>query len=251
MNRHDVIIAGHGSGTPSVKYLDDYCKQRYNQNASNGVTKGLECVVRFLKTPDQEKAFHDNYSTLIGRNKYSQDLRQYVYTPNKNGIYYSDCSSSICHTYDRCGISGCKSYNTASMYYNGTPIPVRIVNGQIAEEDLPLLKVGDALLFRGNDPSRPKQIGHVESVFEIRGTGKWELLADGTWVYKENGKLLKNQWKVIDHHWYYFSDDCVMKTGWQMIGGKWYYLEESNNEHYQGACWRSDETGAQYRWYVE
>lgn len=44
-------------------------------------------------------------------------------------------------------------------------VPVKIKNGHITNPEI--LKVGDAILFVGSDPSRPKQIGHVEYIYSI------------------------------------------------------------------------------------
>jgi hypothetical protein len=47
-------------------------------------------------------------------------------------------------------------------------VPVKIKNGHITNPEI--LKVGDAILFVGTDPSRPKQIGHVEFIYTITST---------------------------------------------------------------------------------
>ena len=49
-------------------------------------------------------------------------------------------------------------------------VPVKIENGHITNPEI--LKVGDAILFVGSDPSRPKQIGHVEFIYTITSTAK-------------------------------------------------------------------------------
>lgn len=57
----------------------------------------------------------DKYATIIGRNFYNQNLRDYCFKKYKDGNYYSDCSSSISYSYkeadDSFGI-----LNTAGMY---------------------------------------------------------------------------------------------------------------------------------------
>lgn len=57
--------------------------------------------------------------------------------------------------------------NTAGIYNSNLfeTVPVTIKNGHILNPEI--LKVGDCILFIGNDPSRPLQIGHVEYVYEI------------------------------------------------------------------------------------
>lgn len=160
----DIICCGHGSGTPSTKNLASYNASRYAQVASNGVRKGLVCVRRLKGLNDPQK-FHDMYKTILGRNTYNQSLRQYVYK-KYNGRYYSDCSSSICATYQQLGID-ISLLNTAGMYESNLfeTVPIIVAAGNIMNPEL--LRVGDILLYAGNDPSRPKQIGHVEAVYEI------------------------------------------------------------------------------------
>lgn len=167
MTNNDITICGHGSGRPRLTILAEYAAQRYAQHAKNGKDKGIVAVRRLKKMTDQgRECFRDTYKKILGRNYYDQDLRQYVYTAYKNGCYYSDCSSSICATYAKIGYS-CPLYNTAGIYQSSIfeDVPVRIEKGQIANPEI--LKVGDAILFRGDDPSRPLQIGHVEAVYSI------------------------------------------------------------------------------------
>ena len=168
----DVTICGHGSGTPSLKNMQSYCAKQYSLFATNGVRKGLVCVRRLREmTDDGRIKFHDTYKTILGRNRYNQNLRQYVYTKNpKTGYYYSDCSSSICATYRKIGYTDVPLTNTAGIYENNDlfeTVAVKIKDGQITNPDI--LKVGDCLLFKGNDPKRPLQIGHVEAVYELHG----------------------------------------------------------------------------------
>lgn len=157
-----VVLAGHGSGKPSTKGMNAYCSSRQAQD------RGLVEVRRLDLTEAQRQQMHDLYATILGRNLYSQALRLYVYK-KYNGNYYSDCSSSICKTAEKVGISGVATLNTAGMHYNWKKVDdVVIKNGIIQNPEV--LKVGDALMFKGSDPSRPLQIGHTEMVYEINGT---------------------------------------------------------------------------------
>lgn len=163
-----IIIAGHGSGHPSTKGLASYNSSRYAQIASNGVRKGLVCVRRLKALTDEgRKRVHDKYAEIIGRNTYSQNLRQYVFTPY-NGTYYSDCSSSICATFNQAGYK-MELLNTVGMYYSDLfeDVPVVIAAGHVMQPEL--LRVGDILLYAGSDPQRAHvhQIGHVEMVYDI------------------------------------------------------------------------------------
>lgn len=249
MLRNEFVLCGHGSGTPTEKNMEQYCGNRHRLKASNGKDKGLVCVVRFLETEEQQQKFHNLYFSLLGRNIYSQEWRNYVYTM-RNGKYYSDCSSSGCHTYAKCGVNGVRDYNTAAMYYNGKKVDVRIVDGQIAEEDLPKIRVGDALLFRGNDPSRPEQIGHVEYIYRLpEEKEKWVQISNGEWTYKKpDGKLAKNEWLRINSHWYFFNDSCEAVKGYQVINEERYYFETSGD--YECALMHTNDRGALVLWEV-
>lgn len=168
----DITICGHGSGTPSTKNLATYSATRYAQVASNGVHKGIVAVKRHVNMSDELRAkFHDSYKTLLGRNIYDQNRRSYVYRKAKDGNYYSDCSSSGMATMrDKCCLNiGSWLLNTAAIYQSSMfeTVPVEIINGHIQNPEV--LEVGDCILFAGSDPSRPKQIGHVEYVYELPG----------------------------------------------------------------------------------
>ena len=172
MKESDITICGHGGGRPSTKNLKTYCSQRYVQTAPNGKHKGVICVRRLKKlTSDGRKKFAKKYSTILGRNIYSQNLRAYVYTKYRDGNYYSDCSSSGMATFKEIGYN-VPLLNTAGIYQSNLfeDVPVKIKDGHIQNPEA--LKVGDCLLFVGNDPSRPKQIGHVEYVYKIPSTKK-------------------------------------------------------------------------------
>lgn len=165
----DITICGHGSGNPSTKNMYTYNSQRYSSVASNGKRKGVVCVLRLKALTNSGRIkFHDTYKTILGRNIYSQDLRSYVYK-TYNGKYYSDCSSSICATFAKIGYN-VSLLNTAGMYYSSLfeKVPVNISNGHITNPEI--LKVGDCLMYTGSDPSRPLQIGHVESIYEIKSS---------------------------------------------------------------------------------
>lgn len=162
----DIALCGHGSGTPSTKNMYTYLESRYKSIASNGKHKGVIAVRRLKKiTNSGRKKFHDTYKTILGRNSYNQSLRSYAYTPYK-GKYYSDCSSSGCATFKKIGYN-VPLLNTAGIYTSSLfeTVPVKIKNGHITNPEI--LKVGDAILFVGSDPSRPKQIGHVEFIYSI------------------------------------------------------------------------------------
>lgn len=116
-----------------------------------------------MKAEEKRKRVLEQYKKMLGRNIYSQDitLRECAVEPYKDGKYYSDCSSSIRRAYRAADI-GLDNIggNTAGIHQKGRLVPVTIVNGQIKDPEK--LRKGDCMMFRGNDPSRPLQIGHVE-----------------------------------------------------------------------------------------
>lgn len=125
------------------------------------------------------------YNTLLGRNKYSQSLRSYVFKKYK-GAYYSDCSSSIaaCYKAENLPIrspGGSTLPNTVGMYQSKDlmDVDVCIKNGIIQNPDK--LRVGDLLLFAGKDSSRAyaDYVGHVEMVHTI-ANGKVTVCGHGS-----------------------------------------------------------------------
>lgn len=259
MTEKDITLCGHGSGNPSYKNMNTYLESRYNSIASNGKHKGV-VAVRRLKgmTDEHRKTFRTQYASIIGRNIYSQDLREYCYKAYK-GKFYSDCSSSGIKTYEKCGFSFPWTLNTAGIYENDLfeTVNVTIKNGHITNPEV--LKVGDALLFVGNDASRPLQIGHVEYIYDMPETKseypKW-VQSGEEWYYRLSEGVNAHGWQKIAEsdnpnniHWYYFDSTGKMLKGWFEVEGKWYYAQPYGG--LEGALYRSDGSGAQAVWYVE
>lgn len=119
---------------------------------------------------EKRKKVLAQYQPMLGRNFYSQDVekRECAVQPYKDGKYYSDCSSSIRRAYRAAGV-GLDNIggNTAGIHQKGRLVPVTIKNGQIVDPEK--LREGDCLMLRGEDSSRPLQIGHVEMYV---GSGK-------------------------------------------------------------------------------
>lgn len=190
----DITICGHGSGTPSYKNMYEYNCKRASWTLSNGLDKGLVCVRRFKGlTAAAREAWKQAYASIIGRNIYDQDLREYVFTPYK-GTYYSDCSSSICGALRQIGYD-IDFLNTAGMYKSDLfeDVPVTIVNGHVLDPEK--LRPVDILLYRGNT-SRPKYIGHVEAVYstpaEETDDGSTTLEDDNMKSYKLRTVMIKD-----------------------------------------------------------
>lgn len=203
-------------------------------------------------TPNQKrKSVIDKYDEIIGRNIYSQELRDWCYKPYKDGKYYSDCSSSICYAYKEAGL-GFGTLNTAGMYNskNLTTVNVEIKDGIPNESDL---RMGDMLLFAGNDSSRPLRIGHVEMYV---GSGKICGHGSGRPSYKDLKTYCKNRynsfapggwrkgvvcvkryiqdeiepegWVKDSHGWWWSNGDGTFaKNEWKLINHHWYLFGEN------------------------
>lgn len=247
-----IILCGHGSGCPSLKEMYSYMESRYNQFASNGVRKGVIAVRRKPKTnADEQNKFVATYKTILGRNIYNQNRRTYCYKKYSDGKYYSDCSSSGCYTYKQ--FATCDDLNTEGILKNWDVIDVTIKNGHIMNPEV--LEYGDAILFAGNDPSRKLQVGHVEWVYEIKGTkeiykslkaeGKLKVTASSLNVRDNpstSGKIVatvaKNSTIQITEEsgdWVKFSKGWVSKKyliGWVKENGKWWYCENGKYPMY-------------------
>lgn len=253
MTESKIILCGHGSGFPSTKNMANYLESRYNQFASNGKRKGLVAVRRIKNfSAEDQKMFKAAYSTILGRNYYSQTYREYVFKSH-NGYYYSDCSSSGDACYGKAG-HDVGWLNTAGIYNSSKfeSVPVIIKNGHVQNPEV--LQVGDALLFVGNDPSRPLQIGHVEYIYQLPERGWHWVKAGNDWFYQDEDGRNSYGWKTIKEtggsleHWYYFHSNGKMAKGVLHEGGRIYYLME--NGDLEGACCRTDSSGAHYIWNV-
>ena len=256
MTEKDIKICGHGSGNPSLKNMHTYNAMRYSQKMADGTPKGVVEVRRPKgMTDEMRKKYVAEYTKILGRNIYSNNLRQYVFTPYKNGKYYSDCSSSQAEALRRVGIS-IGILNTRGIHESDKfeTVPVKIVAGHIQNPEI--LKVGDQILYAGN-ADRPMKIGHVEGVYSMpeetpeptpverkkavasRGAKSKDTSLKGT--YKTTGSLhLRDgagvQWKSL----------CIMPKGTKVkmygwyttvLGRKWYYVQTSvGDTDYTGFC---------------
>lgn len=247
-----ILLCGHGSGTPSLKEMYSYLESRFRQFASNGKRKGVIEVRRRPKTTqEQQKQFVDTYKTIIGRNDYDQNKRTFVYKKYQDGKYYSDCSASGCYTYKQ--FTTCPDLNTAGIHNSWDKVPVEIKNGHITNPEI--LEYGDAILFVGNDPSRPLQIGHVEYVYEIKGKNEVykslpieteSLLITANLNIRNNpstsGKIIgtyakgtkvkateeSGDWIKTEKGWI-SKKYCI---GWIKESGKWWYCEKGTYPSY-------------------
>lgn len=211
-----------------------------------------------MTAQERRKAVAAKYAVLIGRNLYSQPLRDYCFKKYKDGNYYSDCSSSICYTYKEAGESF-GILNTAGIYQSSklTTVDVPINKGI---PDVSYLRVGDMLEFAGSDSSRPLKIGHVEMIYSIEGNGAIICgHGSGRPSYKDMAAYCKqryNSWapggwrKELVCVRRYIQDDAIPEespklSGWKQEADGWrFYLGDTGN--YVSNAWYQDTDG---KWY--
>ncbi len=212
---------------------------------------------------EKRQAVANKYKTIIGRNIYNQDLRDYCFTPYKDGKYYSDCSSSICYSYKEAGY-GFGILNTAGIYESSKLTTVEnlgLTNG--IPRDISLLRVGDMLEFAGNDASRPRCIGHVEMVYSINSDGtvtlcghgsntpsfkdmaeyctyRYNSYATGGWrkglvcvrryIQDDAQEDIKNGWIQEGNNWKYYDNNVAVSSKWIQSADKkdWYYIDDNS-----------------------
>ncbi len=148
------------------------------------------------------------YGTIIGRNKYSQPRRAYVYSKYKDGKYYSDCSSSIAATFKAMGhpirYGGSTLPNTVGMYHSTdlVDVPVKIKNGVIQNPEV--LQTCDVLLFAGTDKSRSGAgyVGHVEMVGEITARSETQRVSESAKADRD-GRIENSSAAPVGKVWLY------------------------------------------------
>lgn len=67
-----------------------------------------------------------------------------------------------------------------------------------------------------------------ESGAKENGTDGWRY-EDGCWKFYENGRFLKNTWKLSGKNWYYLTGDGTMATGLIAVDGGRYYLNKDGS----------------------
>lgn len=236
-----------------------------------------------MSAEQAREAVCGKYDIIIGRNIYSQDLRDYCYHTYKDGKYYSDCSSSICYAYKEAGY-GFGILNTAGMYtsYKLTTIDADIAGGI---PDTSRLRPGDMLLFAGTDASRPLKIGHVEmycgnGIICGHGSGtpsykdlvgycksRYNSWAPGGWrkglvcvrryiqddAIQEPDPVKLSGWNKESDGWRFYLGNTgePVRNSWYMdVDGKWYWFDASGRMvanvwyQYQGGWYYLGEDGA-------
>lgn len=148
-----------------------------------------------MSATDERKKVRAAYSEIIGRNVYSQSKRSYCFSPYPGTkTYYSDCSSSVSLSYKKAGHSF-GLLNTVGMYNEigkkFTKVPVVIEKGQIKNPEI--LRIGDMLLYRGTNGSRPQAVGHVEMYWGYDSKGVHWLYGHGSGKPKKTKMVDKNK----------------------------------------------------------
>lgn len=150
-----------------------------------------------MTADEKRKLVRDKYSTIIGRNNYSQVKRDYCFKKYSDGKYYSDCSSSVSYSYrDALGKENAFGIlNTVGMYNckKFTEVPVKISKGQITNPEV--LRIGDMLLYAGTDTSRASAgyVGHVEMYWGKDSNGVHWLYGHGSGNPKKTRMTEKNK----------------------------------------------------------
>lgn len=209
-----------------------------------------------MTAQEKRRAVINKYDEIIGRNLYSQELRDYCYRKYSDGNYYSDCSSSICYAYAEAGLSF-GILNTAGIYQSNKLITVDVdITAGIPE--ISRLRPSDMLEFAGTDKSRPLKIGHVEMYC---GNGIICGHGSGRPSYKQLTAYCKsryNSWapggwrKGLVCVRQYIRDDEVApepekpkKSGWSQEEGGWKYYLGNSGEPVRNA-WYQDQDE---KWY--
>ena len=110
----------------------------------------------------------EKYKILLGRNYYSQPLRDYCFYQYKDGNYYSDCSSSVSLSYKEAGFSF-GNMSTIDMLISKKLKDVNVIIKEGIIQNPEVLRIADLLLFAGDDVERKNYgyVGHVEMVANI------------------------------------------------------------------------------------
>ena len=110
----------------------------------------------------------EKYKTILGRNHYSQPLRNYCFHPYKDGNYYSDCSSAVSFSYEEAGFNF-GNMTTMDMIVSKKMKDVNVIIKEGIIQNPEVLRIADLLLFAGDDVGRKNYdyVGHVEMVAKI------------------------------------------------------------------------------------
>lgn len=96
--------------------------------------------------------------------------------------------------------------------------------------------------------------GYGRPKYDVEDVKLGWVKSDNNWYYRIGPNENAHGWYRIKNadgktRWYHFRPNGKMDTGWIFVGGHKYYLEESGD--LEGACYISDDFGAQHIWIVE
>lgn len=80
----------------------------------------------------------------------------------------------------------------------------------------------------GSEGNEAGEKAAKESGAKENGTDGWRY-EDGRWKFYENGRFLKNTWKMSGKNWYYLTGDGTMATGLISVDGDRYYLNKDGS----------------------
>lgn len=229
INGNTVTLCGHGSNTPSLKNMKDYCTYRYNQIASGGWRKGLVVVKRYIQ---------DDINTKKVKNGWINNGSNWQYYDNgvlqKNRWVQSDKTQDWYYLDDFGNMAVNKwviGKNNADYYYvdeNGKMLKSisKYINGYEQYFD----SNGKWIKYTGWNnnryyPSTNSDHAYVRNSWvQDESTKKWYWCAD-------DGKKVVNTWakdkKGLD---YYLGSDGAMVTNSDVIWkGKPYHLAEDGH----------------------
>ncbi len=63
--------------------------------------------------------------------------------------------------------------------------------------------------------------------WEAHVTASCWVQARDKWRYRQDGRLIRNQWLKLDGDWYFLDSDAYMVTGWRQIQGQYYYFHQN------------------------
>ena len=180
----------------------------------------------------------DDY-TVASANLYKRKKAWYAVPKIGDQIFFQN-SSRICHTGIVVDVKNSTVYTIEGNTSGGSSV---IANG--------------GAVCRKSYPTNYSRIaGYGRPAYgsdSIKAEPGWRKAADGKrWWYENADRTWLTGWNALDSstgkHWYYFDAEGYMLTGWQRINGKDYYLDDRAGSPYEGACWRSDDSGAQSVW---
>lgn len=241
-------ICGGKAGDQNGKEVS--IQEYYPHSKGWRVIRAINDNVREAIAKDMEWACAND---MIG---YDQNQNQTLYAVAKPLGFNCSLVATPCETDCARLVRVCVLYAGISVsdFYTVTEAETLIATGAFVEVFVNLpsgLKRGDILVTKtkghtvvaltNGDGSKPDAVKY---------TIGWHEDNKGWWYADTETTYLKDTWKLIDHYWYHFGVDGYMQVGWQIIDGKIYYLQESDDENKKGALWKSDGSGAQFRWYV-